>query len=52
MREIEITYTNVKIDDVIVELASYIEKGYRVASWSSKLCKYDEDKYTVRLVKY
>ena len=52
MREVEITYTNVKIDEVIVELARYVENGYHIVSWSSSLCKYGEDEYTIRLVKH
>ena len=53
MREIEITYTNVKIDDVIVELAKYIEQGFRIRCWTSSCgCRYEEEKHTIELVKY
>lgn len=54
MREIEITYTNVKIDEVIVELARYIEQGYKITSWCTSLSysSWDGDKCTVTLVKY
>lgn len=50
MREIEITYTNVVLEEVIVELARYIENGFhiRTANWSWS----PENTYTIELVKH
>lgn len=55
MREIEITFTNVRVDEVILEVAEYIKQGYRVRSWRNS---YDGstyrtgcEKHTIELVK-
>lgn len=50
MREIEITYTNVELEEVIVELACYIKDGFhlRGANWSWS----PENTYTIELVKH
>lgn len=52
MREIKFTYIGVSIDEIIVEIAKYIEQGYRTTSWSQHYSSYDRDYVsTVRLVK-
>lgn len=53
MREIRIKYNKVTIDEVVVELARYVEQGYHIVGCSieSTPC-YGEDKYTIELVKH
>lgn len=53
MREIKITYTNVKIDEIITELARYIESGFRIMSWCTSCGgRYEEKKHTIELARY
>lgn len=52
MREIEINYTNVRIDEVVVELARYVEQGYRIKTWKLSSAYGYEEKYIIELVKY
>ena len=48
-KEIEMTYTNWKIDEIILDLARLISSGFKVASYSSNY-SYREIEVTVRLV--
>ena len=50
MREIEITYTDVKLEEIIVELARYIEDGFRIRCWNATWSC--DNTYTIELVKH
>lgn len=53
MTEIEIKYNHLTLEEVIVDLAHHIERGYHISSWSAELsCCHDRDTYTICLVKY
>ena len=40
-KELIIRFTNWELDDIVVELARHIEKGYRIATYSTN-CSYHE----------
>ena len=53
MREIEITYTDVSTEEVILELAEYVKNGYRITSYQVQhgYCYGTASKHVVLLVK-
>lgn len=51
MREIEITYTDVTIEEVVIELAKYVESGYSIVSVQQEVGHYLKFKITINLVK-
>jgi hypothetical protein len=52
MREVELTYTDVQIDEIIVEVAKYIEQGFHVRSWTTRGGHGWHNEQTIELVKY
>jgi hypothetical protein len=51
MREIEITYTDVSAEEVILELAEYVKNGYRIMSYQVQHGYGTASKQVVLLVK-
>lgn len=53
MREVKLTYTDVQFDEIIVEVAKYIEQGFHVRSWTTHGgCSLHPNEQTIELVKY
>ena len=52
MREVELTYTDVHIDEIIVEVAEYIKQGFHVRSWTTHGGHSYHNENTIELVKY
>jgi endonuclease YncB( thermonuclease family) len=52
MSKIEITFTGVILDQVIIELARHIEDGYHIGHMVANCSFGDNEKYNVELVKY
>lgn len=52
MRKVELTYTDVQIDEIIVEVAKYIEQGFHVRSWCTHGGHSIHNENKIELVKY